>query len=786
MVTKKKKKPAHKTRLFQLLVKLAVLGVLLVAAFVGSIYLGVWGALPTRQALQDISNSQSTIVYDTNQRVVGKYYLFDRTSIQYDDLPQHLVDALVATEDYRFYEHGGIDYMSLMRVLIKTLILGDRSAGGGSTISQQLIKNLYPREDPSKLGLAIAKIKEGFTARRIEKVYSKEEIITLYFNTVSFPDNVYGIESASQKFYNKPVSALTLGEAATLVGSLKANSTYNPRLNPEKSHHRRNVVLSQMVKYDYLSAQDYDALKEKITPLDYDKRYTAEAPAPYFIEQVRLRAKALLSKYKKKDGTPYNLYTDGLKIHTTLDLPMQRMAEKAVQKHMPSIQKSFENNWGKQAPWIQDQAFVRELIVQSSAYQALTAQRLTHEQAMDSLTAKKNMTWFDWGDPEHLVKASTRDSLLHYIQLLNTGFLSLDPHTGAIKTWIGGINYDYFKYDHVNLSKRQVGSTFKPFVYAAALESGVEPCDYISGKRITYTNFDNWTPSNGESEYEDKYLSMQAALTKSINTVAVKVMEKAGVNRVVDLAQRAGIQSKLEKLPSLALGTAELSLIELAEAYTIFLNDGYPSEPYMIESIVDADGEEIYVHEASARRERVISDYTYEVMQQLLRAVTLPGGTGSRLRWKYGLTNDLAGKTGTTQSNRDGWFVGMAPDLLTVTWVGADNHSIHFKDTRYGQGANSALPIFALFYQQLNGNANYRGLTQARFDSASIEVQSDLDCPGIKEENFFQGLFRSDEKPKEKSFEESEASESEESESEESEEEKGVFKKIKKLFKRGK
>ncbi|SHK45324.1 penicillin-binding protein 1A [Reichenbachiella agariperforans] len=768
-------------------VKLMVVGVSIFALFITSIYLGMWGALPNQKTLENISNSQSTIVYDKHEQIIGKFYLFDRTSISFDDLPEHLVQGLVATEDARFYSHSGIDYLSMGRVLVKTLILGDRSSGGGSTISQQLAKNLFPREKNGKLGLAIAKIKEAITAQRLEKIYSKEDIITLYLNTVSFPDNAYGIESAARKFYNKPVSALDLGESASLIGSLKATNTYNPRIHPEKSQSRRNVVLYQMVKYDYLTKERYDEIKETPTALQYTKVRTADATAPYFLEQVRLKAKKLLSKHVKGDESQYNLYTDGLRIYTTLDLGMQRKAEEALREHMPTLQRSFENNWGEMAPWKSDRNFINNLIIQSPVYKHLKVAGYTHQEILDSMSVKSDMPWFDWDhDEEALMNASTIDSLKHYAKLLNAGFLALEPTTGAIQVWIGGVNHNYYKYDHVNQSKRQVGSTFKPFVYAAALESGVDPCDHISGKTITYTNFENWTPSNGTDEYDDKYLSMQAALTRSINTVAVKMMEKAGVDRVMDLAKDAGIHSHLPRVPSLALGTAELSMTELAEAYCVFVNQGRGQEAYMIASIVDADGEDIYTREKPRPKEQVISEYTYQIMQELLQAVTEAGGTGSRLRWKYKLDNDIAGKTGTTQSNRDGWFVGLTPNLVTVSWVGADNPGLYFKDTRYGQGANSALPIFGLFYQKLNADQDYRSITQAQFATPDQEVMEDLDCVGVEEENFFQGLFTKDGKPKEKSYDQEEPSDDYDQEESKEEEDKGVFKKLKKLFKRNK
>ncbi|MCV9386083.1 transglycosylase domain-containing protein [Reichenbachiella ulvae] len=761
-----------------------LIGASLIVLFIASVYLGFWGALPNDKTLANISHSQSTRVFDQNNELIGKYYLFDRTSVKYEDLPEDLIQALVATEDSRFYEHKGIDYRSLLRVLVKTLIMGDRSAGGGSTISQQLAKNLFPREDHSKLGLVLSKIKEAITATRLEDIYSKDDILTLYLNTVSFPDNTFGIESASRKFYSKSTSSLTLQEAATLVGTLKATYTYNPRIHPDKSHQRRNVVLSQMVKYDYLHPDDYDLIKEESTPIKYAQGANQQETAAYFLEQVRLKARTLIEKQKKEDGSQYNLYSDGLKIYTTLDLGIQKKAEAALARHMPTIQKSFESNWGNQAPWKVDATFVQHVIRESQVFKNLQKEGLSEAEIMEQLQVKKNMTLFDWSKDKE-GSFSSKDSLLYYAKMLNAGFLAMDPKTGGFRAWIGGVNHDYYKYDHVNQAKRQVGSTFKPFVYAAALESGVEPCDRVSGKTVTYTNFDNWTPSNGTDEYDDKYLSMQAALTKSINTIAVKMMEKAGVDRVMELAEEAGIESQLPRVPSLALGTASLTMKELAEAYGIFVNQGQGLTGYMIERIEDADGQVIYQHEFPESKDQVLSDYTYQVMQQLLMAVTQSGGTGSRLRWKYGLETDIAGKTGTTQSNRDGWFVGATPKLLTVSWVGADDSRLHFKDTQYGQGANSALPIFGLFYQSLISDPKYRSITQAKFPAPDEEVVSDLECEGVEEENFIQGLFNKEGKPKEKSFDQEDIQlDSTEVKEEEPEEDQGLFKRVRKLFKK--
>lgn len=718
--------------------------------FILSVYVGVWGTIPSKQALKNITNSESSVVYDSENRIVGKFYLFDRTSIEFDDLPEHLVQALVATEDFRFYGHNGIDKLSLLRVLVKTLIMGKRSAGGGSTITQQLAKNLFPRENNTKLGLAIAKVKESIIAKRLEKIYSKDEILMLYLNTVSFSDNAFGIESASRKFFNKPVSLLTLPEAAVLIGSLKATYTYNPRLNPENSKRRRNTVLKQMVKYGYITDTTYEDFKDISVKVNQTNNSASKKTAPYFLEQVRRKLRNIVKGEKKSDGTEYNIYTDGLKVYTTLDLKMQQYAESAVRSHMRKLQVAFERNWGNAAPWKQ-KAFIDEVIKESRAFEKLIDSGLGREEALNKMREKRDMDLFYWNSST-TKSTSSVDSLLHYVKLLNTGFSVMNANTGGIKVWIGGIDHNNFKYDHVNQSKRQVGSTFKPFVYAAALENGKAPCEYIHGSALTYSNYEDWTPTNGNDDYDDQYLSMQGALSKSVNTVAVKLLEHSGIDKVIKLGQQAGIESDLPEVPSLALGTASLKMIELLKAYSIFTNNTSPVDPYFIEKVEDENGNVLYQAEGQ-NNPSVISRYTQSVMIEMLKSVTKTGGTGSRLRWKYGLQNDIAGKTGTTQSNKDGWFVGVTPNLIAVSWVGADNPQIHFKETSIGQGANSALPIFGLFYKKLSSDASYRTITRSKFEMPSDEVLEDLDCLAIKEETFLQSILDKDARVTEREYE---------------------------------
>ena len=573
----------------------------------------------------------------------------------------------------------------------------------------------------------------------------------MYFNTVPFSDNTYGIESASLKFFNKHTKELSLPEAATLVGSLKANHSYNPRLFPERSQLRRDVVLQQMVKYGYLSEKEgSDAMQSKIE-LDYQYYAPNQGVAPYFRENIKKKVEKLLKDkdYLKPDGSNYNIYRDGLKIYTTLDLTMQKYAEEAMQKHMAKLQQTYEDAYGNRAPWLTNKQILESNLKKLKRYQQLQAQGLSEAQIKDSLTVKKEVELFEWSENK-VVQASTIDSLQHYLKFLNSGMVALDPENGAVRAYIGGIDYRYFKYDHVSQSKRQVGSTFKPFVYTAAIENGMEPCTYFPVKEVTYTDMDDWTPKNaGGLNDPDLNYSLEKALSNSVNTIAVKVMNDVGIEKVIDLAHKMGIESEIEEVPSIALGTENLGLLELAKAYTSFVNESKPTTPLLITKIEDKNGNLIFENEAEEEEpEQVYSDYTRQVMLEFMKA-TINEGTATRIRNTYGLTNDIAGKTGTTQDNKDGWFVGITPKLVTVTWVGNDDQRIGFSSTGIGQGANSALPIFGEFMQELNRDEDFNSITQAKFETPDNEVLNDLDCELSKEDGFFKKLFGGEKDKKE-------------------------------------
>ncbi len=724
--------------------------VVIVLLFLLSVYLGVWGKIPSKKELANFQYQKASEVYSADSVLIGKYYLFDRQPVTYEDFPEHLLHALIAIEDERFYKHSGIDATSLLRVGFKTILLRDKSAGGGSTLTQQLAKNLFPRKERAKSNLAVDKIKEMIIARRLEKSYSKEEILTLYLNTVPFGDNTFGIESAALKFFNKEAKQLTVEESAVLVGMLKATYGYNPRIFPEASLRRRNLVLGSMFGNEYLSETEKDSLVKLPIQLKYTQFDYNEGIAPYFREEVR---KQLLqwSKERKENGDDYNIYTSGLKIYTTLNYKMQLMAEEALKTHMKTLQNSFEKSYGNKAPWLTNTNLINKIVGQTPTYKRLQKAGLSAAQIKDSLSKKREILFSDWNG-DTLVKASTVDSIQHYMKRLNTGSLAIEPTTGAVYTWIGGVDFKHFKYDHISQSKRQVGSTFKPIVYTAAIESGVEPCTYFSAQEVAYEDLEGWSPSNS-GDKDEAYLnySMKEALSKSVNTVTVKVLEKTGITNVVTQAKKMGIVSELPLLPSLALGTAEIKLNELAGAYASYVNSGKSVKPFLIQSIATDRDSILEVFSPKISEQSAFSNDTRQILLELMKE-TVNGGTASRLRSTYQLKNDIAGKTGTTQNNKDAWFVGITPKLIHVTWVGLDQHEIGFNSTSLGQGANAALPLFALFIQKLNEDPTFNSITKAKFETPSATVLKTLDCEPVKRDGFLKRLFTNPKKVKSKKF----------------------------------
>ena len=717
------------------------------------LFVGIIGSIPDQKTLKSIENSTASRIYSSDGVILGKYFIEDRTNIEYTDLSSDLVHALIATEDNRFYEHNGVDTKGLLRVLFKTILMGDASSGGGSTLSQQLAKNLFPRGSYWFLTMPYNKLKEAIIATKLEKVFTKEEIITLYFNTVSFGDNAFGVASASRRFFSSSPSKLKIQEAATLVGMLKATTSYNPRRNPEKSKRRRNVVLDQMVKYGYLESSKADSIKALPLKLKFSQATHSDGLAPYFREHLRQRLIRWCAEHTKSDGSNYNVYTDGLKIYTTINSRMQKYAEQAVVAHMKVLQKSFFQHWGSTKPWGANSNVIEMAVQRSQRYQRLKEKGYSEEEIDKVFDTPISMKVFSWNG-ELQKKMSPRDSVKYYQYYLQAGFMAMTPSNGHIKAWVGGINHKYFQYDHININaKRQVGSTFKPIVYAAALEQGISPCEYFPNEKVVYGKYEDWSPRNSNEQYGGKY-SMQGGLTNSINTVSAQVIMKAGIGNAIGLAKKMGIKSPLEAVPSLSLGSADISLYEMVGAYGTFANRGNYIEPTYLLRIEDNDGNIIATFEEEQEKVNALSPENNFMMVRMLQNV-VNYGTASRLRSQYGLKIPMAGKTGTTQGHADGWFIGFTPSLVAGAWVGADDRRVHFRSLDMGQGAAMALPIWGKFIAKVYGDQTFAKFKSKSFAAPSQEILNAMSCeefiPDEVEDTltFFEKIFGPKKKPKE-------------------------------------
>ncbi|HSH51898.1 MAG TPA: transglycosylase domain-containing protein [Bacteroidales bacterium] len=707
-----------------LIILLFVFGIL----FVGAVRFGMFGGFPPDKGLKRIHHNTATNVYSVDNKLLGRYYLQNRTNELLDDIPENFIHALIATEDVRFYVHKGIDYRSMTRVFVKTILLADRGSGGGSTITQQLAKNLYPRQNFGFLTIPVAKVKEIFIARKLEEFYEKNKILELYLNTVSFGENTYGIETAALLFFNKEPSTLKIEESALLVGLLKANSNYNPRKNEEAALARRNVVLSQMYKYGYINGRECDSLEQLPIQLNYHQLTHDEGLAPYFREHVRQECLNILKTKKKPDGTKYNLYTDGLKVYTTLNAKMQEYAERAMKKHLKKLQQQFENDWRGRAPWEKDVLLAKLQIGQSAPYQILKSKGLSDTEALEAMKEKRHTRIFTWdGEKDTLI--SPLDSVLHHFKMLQSGFLAMNGTNGDILAWVGGIDYRYFKYDHVK-SKRQTGSVIKPVIYASAIERGVKPCDFYKNDSVVYETYDDWTPRNSDGKYGG-YYSVKGALANSVNTISVKLLLEAGIDSTIHLARQMGIQSSLPETPSLALGTGDASLLEMLQVYSVFTNHGNGVSPRVIRRIEDADGNLVYTDPIHEPGGAVITKETAQTMIEMLKGV-VDRGTANALRSVWRFNNEFAGKTGTTQNNTDAWFIGMNPKIIAGVWVGGDSPVVRFRNATYGQGAYSALPVYAYFFQDIFNDPKYNYLKNLSFNIPDT-LKSVFDCNDFEE-----------------------------------------------------
>ena len=704
--------------------------VVLVSIFFYYASIGGFGEMPDLEVLENPKTNLASEVLSSEGKTLGKYYFNDnRTPVTFSELPSHLVDALISTEDIRFYSHSGIDFK---RTLGAALKFG--KDGGGSTITQQLAKLLFTGEGSKDIVERLTqKFKEYIIAVRLERNYTKDEIITQYLNLYDFGNNGDGIRSAARIYFGKEPIELDINESAILVGMLKNSSLYNPRphRNPVGVKNRRNVVLGQMAKYNYLDIPLVDSLKLQPLNLNYTPESHREGLATYFREYLRAHMKSWINNENntKPDGSKYNLNTDGLKIYTTINYTMQEMAEFAVGKHMPRLQKEFfEQNMTLDdsiAPFRDLTSGAVDTLLRISMRRSERWRKMKYdlkkknEEIENSFFEPINMTVFSWdGDIDTIM--TPLDSMKYYKSFFRPGMMSMDPTNGHIKAWVGGMNYRHFQYDMVKKGKRQIGSTFKPFVYAAAIDQlKLSPCDTFPDsqfciEKYKFGNMEQWCPKNSGDKY-GRTRTLKNALANSVNTVTARLMDRIGPETVVKLAKDLGIEQRILAVPSIALGTPDLSVYEMVAAYSTFANRGVYTQPVFIEKIEDKNGTILFKNQPITKD--VLSEEAAYVTVNLLEGVTM-AGSGTRLRttgadeynrayqnivtgYPYEFTNPIAGKTGTTQNQSDGWFIGMVPNLVTGVWVGAEDRAIHFEDIAYGQGASMALPIWGVYMKSV-------------------------------------------------------------------------------------
>jgi len=708
--------------------------------------LWLFGRSPGMAELRHPKVAIASEIYTEDSVLIGRYFNENRTPVPFDSISPILIKALVATEDERFYHHNGIDLRAIGAVIAGQMGRGEKR--GGSTITQQLAKNLFKtRTDGSKgllgglpfLGTAIAKTKEWITALKLENNFSKPEILTMYLNTVDFGANSFGIKAAARTFFGTTPDSLKAEESATLVGLLKAPTNYSPLSNPKKSIERRNLVLRQLQKFGGINQQQFDSISELPMETHFTVEKPYDGPATYF----RGALNNFLKSWCKENG--HDLYSDGLKIYTTINSTLQRYAEEAMQEHMSSLQRRFNTHWQGQNPWVDDDnheipGFIEMVSKRTEAYKAFAAHLNNNPVAISAaMNTPRKMSLLLWKGnklmevPETLL--SPLDSIRHYKHFLHAGFVVEDPYNGHIKAWVGGINYKYFQYDHVQQGKRQPGSTFKPFVYTAAIANGFGPCDRIRDVPITinYTEKGeekSWSPHNATYSFSGANMTLRHAMARSINVAAAQLTAWVGWDSVVAFAHRCGIRSKLQRVPSIGLGSSEVSVFELTGAYATFLNKGVHIEPNFISKVTDHEGKVLLT--VKPKQWRAIDEETAWLMVHMLKGgVEEPGGTTNALFEYPGLgfnKNDLGGKTGTTSNHSDGWFVGVCKDLVAGSWVGGEDRSIHFRTSETGEGSKTALPIFGKFMEKVYADPSL-GITYGRFPKPGVPITKDYYCP---------------------------------------------------------
>lgn len=714
---------------------------------VSFISLEVFVDLPSVAELQNPKSNLATVIYSSDMKTLGKYYAENRVSVKYYELDKDLVDALIATEDARFNEHSGVDIRALGRAVFGALT-GKSSSGGGSTLSQQLAKMMFPRQKLSKPKMVLQKLKEWVIAARLERNYTKDEILALYLNKFDFLNQAVGVKSAAQIYFNRTQDSLEIQQAAMLIGMAKNPSLFNPIKKADTTLHRRNVVMMQMVVNGYLTKEKYDSLKKLPLGIIYHPEDHNDGLAPYFREYLReYFLKDWCSKHiNPETNKPYNIYKDGLKIYTTIDSRMQQYAEEAVNEHMTDLQKMFtkECKTKKNAPfaWNVNKEQIENIMMssmkRSDRYRSLKNAGFSKEQILAEFKKPVAMTVYSLrGDIDTTM--SPWDSIRYYKSFLHTGFVSIEPTTGFVKAWVGGVNHRHFKFDHAKVGRRQVGSTFKPFVYAMAIQEGYSPCYQVPNVRtcISIPDQPDWCPDNSDGDKgTGKMVTLRYALAGSINYVTAWVMKQFPPEALVTLVRRLGITSPIDPVPSICLGTPDISVFEMVAANATFANKGTYIQPTFITRIEDKNGK--VLEEFFPVTDEVFSEEKAYAMIQLMRGV-VDYGTGQRLRFRYNLRNEIAGKTGTTQNNADGWFMGLTPDLVAGCWVGGEERSVHFNSTNEGQGASMALPIWGKFFQKVyadpslkiskNGFVKPANMGDVQLDCSAFDAQSAKDIP---------------------------------------------------------
>ncbi len=725
----------------------STLGIILLIVAVNFNFLWLFGGMPSLYELENPKSQVASLIISEDGQEIGKYFRENRNPLEFEELPDNIVNTLISTEDARFTAHSGIDIRSMFRVVFT---LG--TSGGGSTISQQLAKNLFHtrsmefgEDDPVYMGLlmkidgvrtVVAKIKEWILAIRLERRYTKQEIMAMYLNEVSFGNNAYGIQVACRTYFQKELKDVSLTEAATLIGLLQNPSLYDPRVRPERTLERRNVVLGQLAKYEFVTEEDLPKLQAEELNLHYRVENQNTGAAPYFREAIRQQVLSAIKELNqdRPEDQQLNLYTSGLRIYTSIDSRMQKYAEESVKEHMRAEQKLFYDHWRGRNPWVNEEmkeikGFLKDAMKRTQRYRDLMSAYNNDEfKVWEELRRPIKMTVFTW-DGDKDTTLSPMDSLNYYKRILNCGMMAMDPMNGHVKAWIGGINYKYFKFDHISQSKRQPGSTFKPFVYGAAIENEiVTPCDELVDEPVTFGEEDGlsggtWTPQNSDGKYSYQNMKMRRAMGLSINSISAKLMKQLGPDKIAEFAHKCGIESPLQEVPSLCLGASEVSLLEQVSGYSTLANGGEKIDPILVLRITDKVGN--VLREYSPPVKAAIKPETAYLMTYMLQgAVQEPGGTAEGLkRTSIVAGNEIGAKTGTTSNYSDGWFMGVTQKLVAGVWVGGDDRSIHFRSLALGQGAKMAMPAYAKFMEKV-------------YADQSLSIEGYRKMPFIKPENF--------------------------------------------------